>query len=258
MNLSIHTDNQKFRKQLSVFLDEKEHLKQRADKNRMIDMVASHIAKINDRKQVLRFVSENFKYHDHINRAELLGVLHGALTEDKKRKDSLKKALCEYLEKNAKLNIEGFLNFRLKEYNAFLNDRLETITEDYLIAKEYEELISLLTYFVEAQEPLLYRVHILPSEGQSYRLFDENEMEMTNFCMREFLAEMTEEQMSFDDFLLSTLISLAPLEIILHRFESVMERNVITTIQKVFGERLFYCGDCVICNREEEEKPILH
>lgn len=258
LNLSIHTDNQALKKQLAVFLDEKENLKKKADKNVIIDMVATHIARINDQKQVYKFVSENFKYHDNINRTELLGVLNTTLMQDKKRKDSLKKTLSDYLAKHSKLNIEGFLNFRLKEYNAFLNDSLETITEDYLIEKEYEEFISLLAYFIEAQEPLLYRVHILPTDEERYRLFDENEVEMTNFCIREFLAEMTEERMNFDDFLLSTLISLAPREITLHHPEAVLGRNVITTIQKVFGENLSYCDDCAICNRKALEKQIFH
>lgn len=258
MNLSIHTDNQALKKQLAVFLDEKETLKKKADKTIIIDMVASHIAKINDQRQIIRFVSENFKYHDNINRSELLGVLSTALMQDKKRKESLKKTLSDYLMKHSKLNIEGFLNFRLKEYNAFLNDSLETITEDYLIEKEYEEFISLLAYFIEAQQPLFYRVHILPADEERYRLFDENEVEITNFCIREFLAEMTEEQMNFDDFLLSTLISLAPREVTLHQPESVLGRNVITTIQRVFGENLSYCDDCAICLRVKGEKQILH
>ena len=54
LNLSIHTDNQALKKQLAVFLDEKENLKKKADKNVIIDMVATHIARINDQKQVYK------------------------------------------------------------------------------------------------------------------------------------------------------------------------------------------------------------
>lgn len=258
MNVSIHTDNRELKQQLAVFLDEKENLKKKADKNAIIDMVASHIAKVNDQRQVVRFVSENFKYHDHINRTELLSVLNTALMQDKKREDSLKKTLADYLAKHSKLNIEGFLNFRLKEYNAFLNDSLENIAEDYLVEKEYEDFISLLSYFVEAQEPLLYQVHVLPCGEERYRLFDENGVEMTNFCLREFLGETAGEQVNYDDFLLSTLISLAPKKIVLHHPASVQSRNVILTIQRVFGENLTYCCDCAICNKEMHEKQIFH
>lgn len=258
MNLSIHTDNQALKEQLATFLDEKENLKKKADKSRIIDMVAAHISSINDKKQVIKFVSENFKYNNTVNRAELLSVLHTNLKRDKERHDSLKKSLGDYLAKNSKLNIEGFLNFRLKEYNAFLNNCLENMTEEYLIEKEYEEFIDLLSYFIEVQQPLKEEVHILPDGEERYRLFDENGIEMTNFCIREFLGEITEEELNFDDFLLSTLISLAPNKVVLHRPELVENKNVIHTIQKVFEKNIVYCDSCGICDKEERGVYRLH
>ena len=166
--------------------------------------------------------------------------------------------MSDYLSNHSQINIEGFLNFRLQEYNAFLSDSLENLTEEYLIEKEYEEFISLLSYFVEIQEPLIDQVHILPFGEERYRLFDGNGVEVTNFCIREFLGEFGEENIHFDDFLLSTLISLAPQKVVLHHPEEVMKRNVIQTIQKVFGDQLSFCSACDLCYPELKSLRIYH
>jgi hypothetical protein len=55
---------------------------------------------------------------------------------------------------------------------------------------------------------------------------------------------MVDNDVNYDDLLISALITIAPARIVLH-FQD--ERNVIGTIQDVFIERVALCQGCSLC-----------
>ena len=75
---------------------------------------------------------------------------------------------------------------------------------------EYREFIRLLKYFVDIQEPKYENIHIIATNHGTYTLLDDRREEITNECIKEYLNEISESEINYDDLLVSSLITLAP------------------------------------------------
>ncbi len=163
------------------------------------------------------------------------------------RKECILLALYECLKESSKLYLDGFIAFRLKDYEAILCRLSEMLIDDYKAKKEYNEFIDLLTYFVEVQFPRPELLNITVEENGEYRLADGAGCDITGKCMEEFVGEaamMTEAD--YDDVLISALITAAPQKIIVHKAENIRNRDLFLTIKKVF-KNVEYCLGCDLC-----------
>ena len=172
------------------------------------------------------------------------------------RVDIIREKLEEYLslERPATDNIlaskgavEGFVRFRLREYYSVLETVVDDAAQEFLIEREYEEFIGLLKYFVEISESKLPILHIVPADC-GYTFLDHNKRDITNECLSDFLLPIegvcgpfviAEDNINYDDMLISTLIMLAPARILWHAAEESTE--IATTVKKIFEDRLELC-----------------
>lgn len=109
--------------------------------------------------------------------------------------------------------------------------------EELKIAEqEYNEFIKLLRYFVDIQEPKFEEIHISPQSDGNYTLIDEAGCEIH----REYFDELRNEiensssEVNYDDMLISSLITMSPKKIIINNSESIKNKELLTTISKVF------------------------
>ena len=70
------------------------------------------------------------------------------------------------------ISVDGFITFRLKDFNLLIDLAVDKGIEEFTARKEYQEFVSILRYFVEIQEPK-YKVIDLVFEGDEYILLDE-------------------------------------------------------------------------------------
>jgi putative sporulation protein YtxC len=156
----------------------------------------------------------------------------------------------QYFKKNTDLNIDGFLEFRLKEYKEELREVVEYAVDEFIMDKQYQEFISLLKYFVFIQEAKIPVVHLMHKGGHEFVLYNE---QMTPMDMKatddSFKIEILDQEFNFEDLVVSTLISIAPQEIHIHTREPQVQ--VIQTIMQIFENRVQICEYCRQC------KPIL-
>lgn len=165
----------------------------------------------------------------------------------KARKKCILMALYECLTEDRKLYLEGFISFRLKEYELLLHNLIKKLVDDYNTKKEYEEFIDLLKYFVEIQSPRPNLLHITVEKNGEYLIADEKGTDITAKCMTEFTGDtamMTESD--YDDILISVLITAAPQKVVVHNAENITNRDLFLTIKKVFGD-VEYCTGCDRC-----------
>jgi putative sporulation protein YtxC len=156
----------------------------------------------------------------------------------------------QFFKKNNNLNLEGFLQFRLKDYKEELREVVEYAVDEFIMDKQYQEFIALLKYFVFIQEAKIPVVHLMHKGGHDFVLFNE---QMTPMDMKaaddSFKIEILDQEFNFEDLVVSTLISIAPQEIHIHTREP--EVQVIQTIMQIFENRVQICEYCRQC------KPIL-
>ncbi|MGI6684913.1 MAG: putative sporulation protein YtxC [Bacillota bacterium] len=163
------------------------------------------------------------------------------------RKSKILHKVLDYLSQNNSINIDGFINFRLQDYLEDLNHVIEQAVDELLLEKEYEEFIMLLKYFVDIQEPRLNKVHVMLLSSGNFQLFDDHDKSINEQCLEGCIVEMIDNEINYEDLLISALITIAPREIVVHVPEHTKSPNIIKTLQGVFGERLEICIGCTRC-----------
>ena len=204
---------------------------------------------------ILGRISKDFLYriiridHPYLQKEEAWSLTDQALSSLQgegytDRRKRIQKKVENFLKENDQILLEGFVRFRLKEYFLELKEILEKVIDDFLVDREYQEFIKLLQYFVEIQEPKVPEVHVLFYNDQNFRLLDEEEKPLDQDYLRRVLGDLQDEDLKYDDLLLSALITLSPQRIILHHAE---KPEIGKTIANVFKERVTYCRDCELC-----------
>lgn len=145
----------------------------------------------------------------------------------------------DYILNNDYLNIDGFVTFRMKEFMKYISAIGDIALEEYLIKKDQDEFISVLKYFINIQEEKidLLRVHIM--NDSSFILYDKYGNKIQNIEDEEILNMVIRENLNYEDFLISTLLSLCPKKIeILDSLKNNSSSEIVDTIKSIFGDRV--------------------
>jgi len=165
----------------------------------------------------------------------------------RQRKDKVMEKILGYLEVHKDLILEGFINFRLKEYQDELEEIVNSAVDEFMLEKEYMEFIRLLKYFVDIQEPRVDQIKIVFRSNGKFTLLDEHDRAFAHECLNGLMADLLENEINYDDLLISALITLSPRRIELHLEDGVEPGDTIRTIINVFGCRVTRCGGCRHC-----------
>ncbi|MDD4239436.1 MAG: putative sporulation protein YtxC [Desulfotomaculaceae bacterium] len=166
------------------------------------------------------------------------------------RKNQINQKIIDFLNYNNRIIVDGFIRFRLKEYLAELRDATEKAVDEFLMEREYREFIQLLQYFVEVQEPRMEIVHLYISESGSFRLFDDKMQPVRSDYMDGFFLDMLENEMNYEDLLISALITIAPRRINIHQVCNNSYTTTLETIRSVFTDRVSECPGCSLCTKK--------
>jgi len=163
------------------------------------------------------------------------------------RKSKILKKVLDYLKINDNIIIEGFIRFRLKEYINELREATDKAVDDFVLEREYKEFIQLLKYFVEIQEPRADIVHVLINAGGLFKLFDDKMQPIRSDYLGGFLIDMMDNEINYEDLLVSALVTIAPKKIIFHFKMDERYSATIETIKNVFAGRVNECLGCERC-----------
>jgi len=140
---------------------------------------------------------------------------------------------------NDYIDIEGFVNFRMKEFNKYLFDVADLALEDYLIKKDQDEFISVLKYFIDIQEEKLNLLKVHIKKDNTFILYDELGNKIDSIDDEELINMVIKENLNYEDFLISTLLTLCPKKIeIIDHLNNNCSMEIIDTIKSIFGERV--------------------
>lgn len=154
-----------------------------------------------------------------------------------------------YVTQEPSVSIDGFVIFRLKDLNLFINLVIDKGIEEFTAKKEYKEFISILKYFVDIQESK-YKLINLCFEGDDYTLVDENNNKIDTDFFEDVIIEIDSNGISQDDLLISALIVLAPENLIIHLNHKDKDADVIKIITDIFEDKAYFCLGCEKCREE--------
>ncbi len=185
--------------------------------------------------------SEEIRYHDGI-------------TYKISRKAKILHQIMDFLKENQTIHMDGFVRFRLKTYLYELEEGIDKAVEEFLMEKEYDEFIRLLRYFVDIQEAKIDTANVLISEDGKYVLYDHVNRMINSEYLDDLATEMADKDISYDDLLISSLITLAPKKIVIHFAGKVKNKEIIETIKNVFSNRVYICNGCQLCTLVQRAK----
>jgi len=205
-----------------------------------------------------KIVRENFYYYNDEEKQTILNKTKKMLNpagidsyHQRQRKEKVMQRILEYLDLSKNLIVEGFISFRLKDYQKELEIIVNTAVDELLMEKEYQEFIRLLKYFVEIQEPRIQKVQIVFKNNGKFSLLDEKDKPIKHDCLDGLMLDLLENEINYEDLLISALITLAPQELVLHKEPEIESNETIKTIEKVFGKRVINCTGCPKCENKK-------
>lgn len=222
--------------------------------------LADYIIRQYEERLLTRIINGNFCYFNAAEKKEILSrSLNIIRNEDKtflnslfqiRRRNVIIRRLMDYFDNANNIILDGFVNFRLKEYIKDLEDVVDKAVDDFLMDREYREFIRLLRYFVDIQEPKIDTVHVIVGFDDRYMLLDGSKKEITNECIQEYVNEISEGEINYDDLLVSSLITFAPRKIVIHCTGQFRNKELIETIKNVFSGRIILCQGCNLCSQK--------
>lgn len=162
-----------------------------------------------------------------------------------KRKTFILHKILHYVSENSIIILDGFVNFRLREYIGQLESAVDEAVEEYVTNREYQEFILLLRYFIDLQESKQDLVHVVLKNDQFY-LFDKNIKPIKNDEFLDLVAKENPE-ITADDVIIIALINMAPKKITIHGFTGIEKIEVIGALYNIFEDKIVFCNYCDIC-----------
>lgn len=159
---------------------------------------------------------------------------------------TIQRNLSQFILETGSVHLNGFVTFRLREYEDKLQEIVDYAVEEYLLDQQYEEFIGLLQYFVYFQEPLTPLVHLLHKGDQEFSILNEQFTPVKAPPISGVVAHMADQELEMEDVVVSTLIALSPVRVLIHTQEP--DTLIISTICRIFGERVELCSHCPKCN----------
>lgn len=151
----------------------------------------------------------------------------------------------EYLSNEHSLILNGFVNFRLKNYIQFLDSIVDMCVNKFIIDREYNEFISLLKLYISSSDTCCDAVHLIYQKEESILLDSSKKVINLDSSIHNF-KYLSDISFSSNDLALNTLLTLLPKKLYIHIIDK--EDDFINTLKLVFDDRVSVCTDCNICN----------
>lgn len=199
---------------------------------------------------IKKLILKNYFYFDFNERKHIVEMCFDIFTDDfnlyfDKKYNCLINDFESYLKNNKSIILNGFLNFRIKDYMSILEEVVDEAVNNFVIEKEYLEFISLLKMYVNSQESTCDVVHLIYNNENSILL--DKDKNIINVSDDVFKAKyLSDISFSSNDYALNSLLTLIPKKIYIHLIDNCID-EFIHTLSLIFESRVEICTDCDIC-----------
>lgn len=153
-------------------------------------------------------------------------------------KAELTRRLYEYLLESDTLIVEGFMQFRMRDYMISISLCMREALLNHLADREHREFVRLLRMFVQSQEVREEIVHVRRGIDGSYELLSPDGSKIQGQLVDAIVADLVDEGVNPADLLVSALISVAPARIVLH---FISDQDTLDTVEAVFEGKVERC-----------------
>lgn len=201
-------------------------------------------------KILKHLINYNYFYFNDIEKRQILNICTNSLELDLQNEELLYKneiynSIYKYIQENKSIVLDGFVNFRLKDYISSLDSIVDDSVNKFLIEREYTEFIEILKLYVNSCESQISTVHLIYMNSETILIDDNKNIISTddNIFKAKYLSDIS---FSSNDYALNTLLNLIPDKIIIHLVDNYSD-EFIKTLKLIFEDRVFICTECNIC-----------
>lgn len=210
-----------------------------------------------EQKLLKTILKRNYFYFSSDEQDEILNICNSMLNDEEShhKKDLIFLSVHEYIQNNSFMNLDGFTNFRLKDYWEILDYLVDLAVNSFIINREYLRFIDLLQDYISSSESEIDVAHLIYLGKESILLDKNNNL----IPIDEHIADakyLSDISFSTNDYVLNTLLNLLPKKLFIHILEQ--EDDFISTLKKIFKNRITICYDCEICNFYKTTNNFLH
>ncbi|MCI8482578.1 MAG: hypothetical protein HFJ27_06010, partial [Clostridia bacterium] len=215
----------------------------------LCDILTKCIIFFYERKLVRNLIEYNYFYFNDIEKQKILDSCMDLFNEMDSYEEKYKaifSSLDAYLLEHHSLVLNGFVNFRLKQYRNILDNNIDLSVSNFLIEREYHEFIDILHLYVNSKESSIDTVHLVYTNKDSILLDNHKELIPidTSLLNAKYLSDIS---FSSNDYCLNTLLTILPKKLYIHLINGY-EDEFITTLKLIFDSRVSICTDCDICH----------
>ena len=206
---------------------------------------------------VNRNLNTNYFYFDQIEKKQISTIVMTALKEkeyEEKYKVIYDNVYAFVLNYNTVI-LDGFVNFRLKDYLELLDCATNFGVNKFLIEQEYDEFIKLLRSYIETKKSTVNTIHLIYSNQTCILLDAEKNVISLNKTVLDakYLSDIS---FSSNDYALNTLLNILPKKLHIHIVDE--EDDFIKTLKLIFGNRVCICDSCNMCKTYKLTKDLVH
>ena len=189
-----------------------------------------------------KLLIQNYFYFDLRDRKEIIEICFELLSSDfaikfNEKYNLLYNSFFDFISNNKVIFLDGFINFRIKDYISFLDKILQEAIDIFILEKEYLEFISLLKLYINSTPPLSNIVYLIYFKDEPI-LLDENKNILKITTSIEKAKYLSDISFSSNDYVLNTLLNLLPKTIYLELLDNNYPHEFINTLSLVFDDRL--------------------
>jgi len=216
--------------------------------------VREYVVHFVEPEEIKKIVNKDYAFFEPYEKKKLANYVQKAIDGEvdiheqlfvMRRNRIIESVTERYFKENTKLNLEGFVPFRLQSYHDELESLVEYNAEAYLVKKEYAEFIYLLKNYLCDQPKRLKSLEVFVTENRQYIFKNCQGKDITTKLCREVNGECC---MAEDDVLVNVLVTQNPAKLNIHN-RRFMKNEVAETIKLIFDDRCTFCEGCSLCKK---------
>lgn len=156
--------------------------------------------------------------------------------------------LVESRDRDVPFNLDAVMRFRFRDRLKGVDKAIDTMVEQFLGDREYEEFVSMLRYMLDAQPPTEQTLHVFCTDERVWICDAAGELVRDNEVTAAAHVVSDGEDVNSEDLAMSVLIMRSPCRIVIHDVSVAAPwPSFAETVERVFLDRAGRCESCSTC-----------
>lgn len=224
------------------------------NKKILLEKIVSKVTKLlveYTKLETINLLRETYFYFDEEEVASIISDIEEEIDNDVKILLIIKNKFKEVLENSSSINLNGFINFRLKFIKLYANQIVERCVDSYLMKKEYIDFLNIIKLISESDQKEYDVVNIMCNKDK-LQIYDKYMKKLNFISNMEFAQELDSRAITYDESIINSLLSISPQKVIIHEVgldkENKEVSNTLKMIKKIFEGKLEICNGCKFCD----------